>query len=413
MSIMKLFRNQSGKQRVGATIEIGSGSIAVAVIVSDPHVPHPEIVWAKREFAVLSAEYDFARSIKSMLTTLMNTMMALDSEGRSALQAAYGNAGIDTLQVSISAPWAYTISKIVEYESEAPFVITDSLIATLVEKANEETLAVLRESEKENNSGLTIMTRATTDITGNGYHTLTPVGQTASTITLTQVSAVAQNLMTAAVDDLRGRMFPRAALERYSTMLLFHSTIRGMYPEMTEYCLVDLTYEATELAIIRDGVLQYTTHTHVGINTLVRNLALRLDTPEADAASVLKRAYDADTLDTLSAKERTTVEALLGEYQAALEELFHETGDSLSIPKVLFLHSSYQHERFFDDYISAAAKAATSSSHTVHTLSHELMLTRYTGNSKVDLIKRNIDTGVLMAAQFFHKQVDRDDFTQA
>jgi hypothetical protein len=410
---MKLFSKQGGIRRVGATIEIGSGSIAAAVVVSHAERTHPEIIWVKREFATLSAEYDFARSIKSMLTTLMNVMMALDSEGRSALLAAYPGATIETLQISISAPWAYTISKIVEYESETPFTVTGSLINSLVDKANEETLAVIRESENELNSGLTIMTRATTDITGNGYHTLSPIGQTASVITLTQVSAVSQTLMTAAVDDLKARMFPKADLERYSTMLIFHSTIRGIYPEMTEYCLVDLTYEATELAIIRDGVLHYTTHTHIGINTLVRNLALRLDTPEADAASVLKRAYDADTLDVLSDKERRTIEALFTEYQTALEELFHETGDSLSIPKVLFLHSSYQHERFYDNYISAAAKAATSSSHTVHTLSHELMLTRYNGDSKIDLIKRDIDTAVLMAAQFFHKGVDSDGFTQA
>ncbi|MCU0678771.1 MAG: hypothetical protein MUF19_04330, partial [Candidatus Pacebacteria bacterium] len=169
---MKLFSNQSGNRRVGATIEIGSGSVAVAVIVSDTKLSHPHIVWAKREFATLSADYDFARSIKSMLTSLMNSMMLLDSEGRIALQATYPGATIDILQVSISAPWAYTISKIVEYESETPFTISGTLINSLVEKANEETMAVLRESEKENNSGLTIMTRATTDITGNGYHTM-------------------------------------------------------------------------------------------------------------------------------------------------------------------------------------------------------------------------------------------------
>ncbi len=412
INIMKLFSTHSGDRRIGATIEIGSGSVAVAVVVSEPTKRHPHIVWAKREFATLSADYDFARSIKSMLTSLMNSMMALDGDGRAALEATYPGTHIKTLQVSISAPWAYTISKIVEYESETPFVITETLINTLVEKANEETIAVLRESEKEHNSGLTIMTRATTDITGNGYHTLDPVGQTASSITLTQVSAVAQKLITTAVDDLKARMFARTSLERYSTMLIFHSTIRGIYPEMTEYCLVDLTYEATELAIIRDGVLQYTTHTHVGINTLIRNLAIRLDTPEADAESLFRRVFEADTLEVLTEKEQKVFETLLGEYQSALEELFHETGDSLSIPKILFLHSSYQHERFFDNYITAAAKAATSSSHTVHTLSHELMLTRFTGDSKVDLIKRNIDTGVLMAAQFFHKQLDTNNFTQ-
>ncbi len=409
---MKLFGSHDGEGRVGAIIEIGSGSVLTAIVVSETGAKQPTIVWAKREFANIGIDYDFARSIKSMLTALMNSMMALDSEGRAALDEAFPRHTIKTLQVSITAPWSYTISKVIEYENETPFTITAAMIDNLTEKANARTMEALSESEKERGSGLTIMTRATTDITANGYRTMNPVGQTASVVALTQVSAIAQNLMTSAIEDLRQRMFTKTKLERYSAMLVFHSTIKDLYPDMTEYCLVDLTYEATELAIVRDGVLQYTTYTPLGINTLVRNLAARLNTPEGDASTLLKRAYDADSLETLSAKEKETVSLLMKEYQDALEVLFHETGDSLAIPKILFLHSSYLHERFFDDYIAAAAKTATSSAHTVHTLSHDLMLTQFTGEQKIDLLKRGIDTGALMSAQFFHKQGSAARFTQ-
>ncbi|MFN3692763.1 MAG: hypothetical protein ACK4SL_01520 [Candidatus Paceibacteria bacterium] len=409
---MKLFSKSGGTSRVGAIIEIGSGSVLTAVVVSLTSEKQPTIVWAKREFATIGIDYDFARSTKSMLTALMNSMIALDSEGRAALAKSFPRHSIETLQVSITAPWSYTVSKVIEYESETPFTITSALIDNLTEKANQKTMEALSESEKEHGSGLTIMTRATTDITANGYRTMNPIGQTASVVTLTQVSAIAQNLITSAIEDLRQRMFTNTKLERYSAMLVFHSTIKDLYPDMTEYCLVDLTYEATELAIVRGGVLQYTTYTPIGINTLVRNLATRLDTPEGDAATILKRTYDADSLDCVTASEKEAITVLMNEYQNALESLFHETGDSLAIPKVIFLHSSYLHERFFDNYIAAAAKAATSSAHTVHTLSHDLMLTQFTGEQKIDLLKRRIDTGVLMSGQFFHKQGSATRFTQ-
>lgn len=409
---MTLFSKSGGATRVGAIIEIGSGSVLTAVVVSETGKKQPTIVWAKREFASIGSDYDFARSIKSMLTALMNSMIALDSEGRAALRESFPRLNIETLQVSITAPWSYTISKVIEYENEAPFTITSALIDNLTEKANQKTMEALSESEKEHGSGLTIMTRATTDVTANGYRTMNPIGQTASVVALTQVSAIAQNLMTSAIEDLRQRMFTRTKLERYSAMLVFHSTIKDLYPDMTEYCLVDLTYEATELAIVRDGVLQYTTYTPIGINTLVRNLATRLDIPQGDAETLLKRAYDADSLDSVTAGQKDAINLLMKEYQDALEALFHETGDSLAIPKILFLHSSYLHERFFDNYIAAAAKAATSSAHTVHTLSHDLMLTQFTGEQKIDLLKRGIDTGVLMSGQFFHKQGSAARFTQ-
>jgi len=181
---------------------------------------------------------------------------------------------------------------------------------------------------------------------------------------------------------------------------------------MTEYCLIDLTYEATELAIIRDGVLQYTTHTNIGINTLVRNFAQRLQVPEGDARTLLKNSYEADSTDGLKPSEKTTFTKLMNEYVEALEQLFHETGDALSIPKVIFLHGNTLHEQFFDNYISAAAKAATSSVHTIHNLSQELLAGKYTATDITQLGQNSIDTSTLLAAQFFHKQDCSRGFVQ-
>jgi len=409
---MSLFSRHHSEQRIGAIVEVGSGSVVTAIAVSTPDQSHPEIVWARREFANLSHEIDAEHSIKSMLATIMDSVMLLESEGRRALEAAYHGARIDTFQVSISAPWSYTVSKVISYDRDEPFTITNDLIESLITKANEQTLTLLAQNEFNQSAGLNIMTRATTAVMANGYPTADPTGQKAVSLALTQVSAIGQGLITSAVDDLRVKLFPRATLERYSTMLVFYSLMREMYPTTTECCLVDLTYEATEIAIIRDGVLQYSTHTAIGLNTLVRNLALRLDRPQADAESLLKRIYNEDSLDSLSEQERTAVTNLFGEYQNALESLFHETGDSLSIPKVIFLHSSFVHERYYDNIVADAAKAATGSSHTVHTLTHDLMLEKYTGESKIKILQKNHDTATLMACQFFHKQGSDQDFTQ-
>ncbi len=409
---MSLFRRTNGGRRIGAVVEVGSGSVVTALAVSDPHEAHPDIVWARREFANLSHDVDAEHSIKSMLATIMDSVMLLESEGRQALETSYPGAKIDTFQVSISAPWAYTVSKVITYEREEAFTVTNDLIESLIKKANEQTLEILHQNEFNQSAGLNIMTRATTDITANGYQTSNPIGQKVISLALTQVSAIGQGLITGAVEDLRHKLFPRATLERYSAMLVFYSLMRELYPTTTECCLVDLTYEATEIAIIRDGVLQYSTHTAIGLNTLARNLAIRLDRPQADADSLLKRIYNEDSLDTVSETERTAITNLLTEYQNALESLFHETGDSLSIPKVIFLHSSFVHERYFDNIIADAAKTATSSSHTVHTLTHDLMLGKYQGDSKIKILQKNLDTATLMACQFFHKQGSDQDFTQ-
>jgi cell division ATPase FtsA len=408
---MSLFSGSVRTKRFGALIEIGSGSVITSIVCSDPAATHPEIVWARREFASLPIQGDFTQNQKNVLAALVNCVMLLDSEGRSALHERYGSVAIDTVQVSISAPWSHTISKVITYTQNDTFSITTDLIDDLIKQANEQTVAAIETALRDQTHQLTIMTRATTDITANGYQTFSPIGQTASRLTLTQVSAVADTLMTDAVADLTEHLFAKAQVERYSTTLMYHCIARELYGTMTEYCLVDITYEATELAIVRDGVLQYATFTLVGINTMVRNIAHKLGIPEADADSMLKAVFLRDSTDTLPPAAAETIALVLAEYEQALTLLFTETGDSLTIPKVLFLHSNYHQERYLDDVISAAAKKVTCSTHTVHTLTTEIYAKLYSEEA-TNVAEIKYDTSVIMAAQFFHKQHHCNDFTQ-
>lgn len=396
--------------RYGAVIEIGSGSVITAIVASNNTATHPDIIWSKREFALIGTHHTPDQAVKEMLTTLMNAMMNLDSEGRATLYQTNPTAHIDTVQVSVAAPWAYTISKIVRYEHDEPFVISENLIESLTHTANERTLAVITESREEGHGAIAVMTRATTDITANDYRTMRPIGKTARTLSLTQVSAVGQQLIVAAISDLKDKLFADATLERYSSMLIFHSIIRELYGSITEFCLVEMTYEATELAIIRDGVLHYSTHTPIGINTLIRNIAITLDIPDPEARTLMRHVSESGLTD-LTAREQEAITAIFAEYQSALESLFHETGDSLAIPKILFLHGNMQFEQLFDDYMIAAARAATSSSHTVHCLSAEILASQY-GTDRSTIAAAGHDTAILMAAQFFHKHHHRASFIQ-
>lgn len=400
----QLFRKKEGTQ-YGALIEVGSASVSVGIVESNPKLTHPNIIWSKREFAYINKDYDMEQSQKSLLTTLMNSFMTLDSAGRSALLEHNSSARLSKLQVSISAPWAHTISKVVEYEKEKEFEITADMINSLALNASERTLASLQDSINNSNNKLSIITKAITDVSGNGYQTTNPVGQIVNSLSITQVSALAETSITAGLKDLSTKLFPDISCEMFSTMIIFHTITKDLYPTMSEYCLVNLTYEATEIAIVRADVLQYTTHCGIGVNTLIRNLSIRLKTTEADAATIINNTNYESTTKT----EREAVSRLLSEYQTALEDLFLETGDSLVIPKVVFLHAAYQQEQFFYNTIITAARKATNSSHTIHTISSDLLSTFYKADEKQSILTQGSDTAILLAAQFFHKQALLND----
>ncbi len=409
---MSLFSHTDATVRFGAVIEIGSGSVLASIVKSDRSKSSPEIIWSKREYATKRAESDTAVNAKAVITALMNAILLLENDGTKLMRVRYPHTKITHVQVSMTAPWSYTISKVIGYTKETPFEITETLLSSLIEAAQKKVTEELKENELASELGLAIMTRATTDIQANDYKIDDPIGKHASSLTLTQVSAVAQTYLTDAVLDIKNKVFKHANLEQFSFMLMFHCIIREFNNQLSEYCLIDVTFEATEIGVVRGGILRYCTHTPIGISTLARTIATILNIPLAEAYAFLKEPYFSHAMESLTTDKRAEVEVVFDEYQNNLATLFKETGDTLSIPKILFMHGESQSENFFSVQLTAAAKKATGSVHTVHKVSSELLTNTYDADEKKALLTITDDTAMLVAAQFFHKQHHCNDFIQ-
>jgi cell division ATPase FtsA len=409
---MKLFSKPQPEIRIGAVVEIGSGSVLVSIIRSDATKTIPEVIWSKREYAVKRKDSNTAINAKAVITALMNAVLLLESEGRGSLEQQYPKSKIEHLQVSMTAPWSYTITKVIGYNQTESFEITEALLGSLIEAAQKKITEELKENELASELGLAIMTRATTDIQANDYKISNAVGKTATNLTLTQVSAVAQTYVTDAIEELHSKIFAKAKLERFSFMLMFHCIIRELYNDLNEYCLIDITYEATEIGVVRGGILRYCTHAPIGISTLARTIAQILNIPLEEAHAFLKEPYHTHAMESLSEDKRAEVLVIFDEYQQNIAKLFKETGDKLTIPKILFMHGGHQVEDFFSVQILAAAKIATNLSHAVHSVTTELLTTNYNADEKKRLLTISSDTAMLVAAQFFHKQHHCSDFIQ-
>lgn len=409
---MSLFHSTNTTVRYGVVIEIGSGSVLVSIIKSDQALLHPDCIWSKREYAPRRTESNLVMSAKNVMTSLMNAMLLVESEGKKVLKEHDPAAHLYHIQVSISAPWSYTITKVINYTEEAAFTITNGLLQGLMDAAQKKITEELHENELATDLGLTIMTRATTDIQVNGYKIANPVGQTGESVTLTQVSAVAQAYLTESISDLQEKILPKATVERFSFMLMFHCIIRDLHHQMTEYCLIDITDEATEIGIVRDGILRYCTHTITGTSSLARSIAEALAIPIDEAHALLSEPYHTRALATLTGPRLEKLTAIFTEYRKAITALLHETGDTLSIPKTVFLHGGSQAEDFFCRQIEQAAKDATNSTHTVHRVTAELITADYTTDDAKTELNPAVDTALLVAAQFFHKQHHCNDFIQ-
>lgn len=407
---MGFFSLGQNKIRYGVLIDIGSGSVLVSIIASDPAKTYPDIIWSKREYTPLRHINQVADSAKSVMTSLMNVLMTLDSEGRKTFFEKTGQHKLHNIQVAISAPWSYTVTKTISYQNNEEFEVSFTLIEELLRTAQQKAQEEMLENEKVNNLGLEIVARTTIQVMANGYPVEITGKQKALSLKVAEASAVVQEYLIKAIDDLQEKVFPSTNLKKYSFMLPYFYIIRDLNSTTSEYCLIDVTYESTEIGIVRDGVLNYCTHTPYGSFSIAREISNTLSVPLAEAYGYLCNQDFSSYIIKYTEKQKKEIEQIIESYRMHLAEIFKETGDSLSIPKRIYLHSDLKTESFFNKQIAEAATLATGAQHAVYDVTTELLTKHYPNDISNALKASEQDTALLISAQFFHSLHLHDKF---
>lgn len=396
-----LFTRRSSGISYGANFEIGSGSVLVSIVASDSRQSLPTIIWSHREFAAGKYHTTIDQAAKSIVTALVQAAMILDGEGRRALREYHTHAKISHMHVTVSAPWSYTIAKTIEYKKEEPFTITLDLVEELAHAAVGKIKEDITEADPVQELGLSITTRAITTITANQYRLESPYNKQAKELALTEVCSVVQDYLISTITDIHHKLFPRSELQIISFMLAYRTALRHFVHSESDFCLIDITHNATELGIIRDGTLRYCTHATIGISTLAHSISQALDIPFDNALAFMKEPHHTTVMSTLTATQKEKLEVVLTAFQNKLVELFHETGDTLSIPKTIYFHTSHHLEPFFETLIRQAAKQATITTHWLHPVTSDLLNKIYSDKERKRLITTT-DTALLVSALFFH-----------
>lgn len=406
---MSLFSFTKSSERIGALVDIGSASVLVAIVSSVQGREFPHVIWSHREHTPLKQIDSLEQSAKAVMTSLMNALMKLDSEGRRALHEYNTTSKIPVLHCTVAAPWSYTVTKSINYNQTEPFELTKSLIEELLKSAGKTIAEELKENDVTSNLGLQVISRSTSSLQANGYQIEGPREQLATTLTLSLVSAVTQQYLLDNLNNLKEKLVPEAEIQATSYMLAFYSTASQVYAHMTDVCLVHISYEATEIGVVRDGVLAYTTHTPFGSFSLAREISAITGAPLFEAFQYLRSDNPLSFMEGLSDAKRIDVEQMLEAYVAKLQSLFMETGDDLSIPKKIIIHADLKSETFFKDIINNAAKRILKSDPDIKMITPNLF-NEMTHGAFAHKPQELPDSAMLVSAQFFHTDDDQRFF---
>lgn len=407
---MSLFGIGSNKDRYGVIIDVGSGSVLTAIVHSCAHEKHPNILWAHREQVPLRNIDSLEQSAKALVAALIDASMLLDSEGRKALHKINPSAKLSEVQCGISAPWSYTITKTINYKQDEPFIVSDDLINDLLITINSKIENDLQSDETMRTLGLQVVTHATMSVLANGYRIDRPEGQQAKELAVSRANVVTHGYMVDALNEVHDKLFTGTKLHKTSYILMLNTITNELLQKSNDLCLVDITYEATEIGVIRDGVLSYCTHTPFGSFSLAREIAATINVPLHEAFGYLHTEKPYNFKLSLASAQQQEVDEIFEAYTTRISELFHETGDELSIPKNIILHSDLKSETLFADIIDRAAKRAIKTEPTITTISSEIFRKYYKDGEVGPQGPLPSDTAMLVSAQFFHTEWNRSTF---
>jgi hypothetical protein len=316
-----------------------------------------------------------------------------------ALKLVDDRAHISKIFVTCSSPWAYTVARSAQYQSNEPFKVTKSIITDLVLGAEHEIFAHVAEVSGRADTEYTIVEKATVDISINDYPVTAPFGLKGTSLGLSHIAGLIPKELLDITEEAQEKVFPEAEMRAHTYMLVIYCVVRDILPKTHSVCIVDVTGDATEFGIVEHNLLIDNTYIPHGTQTLIRNVAKAKGNPLADLESQLSEYTRAVCTD------ETPLGNAVAHYRAQLTQGINTILEHRSLPKTILItaHAQYQAvcKAILEDTLR---EMGLGTDHEVITLPESTVSEVMQGTSP--------DVYLAMSARFFHKLHGCADITE-
>ncbi|MCB9819332.1 hypothetical protein H6789_01290 [Candidatus Nomurabacteria bacterium] len=350
---------------LGVVLDISDAIVNIGIVISKEEQSLPEIVWSHQEKVTATDSLNNTES--RLMVSLLNAFTELGNSGFVSLRKKGINKLPSLIQVAITAPLAYTVSRTVSVSSDKPFKVTQKLFDELEKKAGDEARKLCESQLMTKDLDLEMLANSTVSLTVNGYPTHYPFKSTATEVKLCQMITLSSKVIVAELNKLKNKILPEADIDIDSFMSIYFRAVLEVAPNTTEACFINSTLKGAELMVMRESLPVSSTYV----------------------------AVTATGGTAVGALPAATSSVLLQD----LTTLFKNTGDGLSLPKRLYLHSNVLTESSLVPLLESASKAATGVTHKVHQTTTEFFSPTKSGANSL-----------ACSAYVFHKKLYEDRY---
>ena len=403
---MGLFSSKGSKggEQIVAIFDVGSGSIGAAIATIST-AKLPDIIWSKRVQLPTQTSLSYEQLVKSMLATLLDISLELQSNGVPLLKKAGKRAKLDDVFFAFASPWYSMQAKVFKIEKEESYELTEQFVKNLIKKEE----AVFAEAskkasaDKKQNQPPVLIERKVIQTSLNGYIVSDPYKKPVRHAQIDLVLSAVPAYIHDKASEIKNQLLnKRSGGIFHSFILPAFIVTRDIFHGNTSFLQIDISGEVTDVATVHKGTIVDATSFPYGKNYVIREIAKKFNISVEQSLGMLHTYMAGES----TADETTRIRTALVDVHKVWLDAFYETVARIStevpLPKNIYVTVDDDFGEWFKQTILAGDFSEYALSKTPFRITHlsTKLLSNYVTHSK---LTAELDPFLALEAIFLRK----------
>lgn len=368
---MGFFSRSKNKEKIVAIFDIGSGSVAGAIVKIFPSVngsqPEPIIIAQSRIDITFQDSLDFETFFVDMQKSLFS----------SATQIYNMKVGApEEIICVLASPWYVGETRKLHLEKVEPFLVSRSVVDGLVNDELKNLSENYKKKYEEVDGSSTLVESKIFQSRLNGYLVDNPLDKYAKSLDLYLFVGISPEICLARIREGLERVFHHVPVTFTTFLSSIFAGAQERFGDNDAYFLIDIRGELTDIAIVTSNVLISAVSFPVGKHGIIRAFK-EFGMPEGQARSMIS-LHTNNMLNDKSKKEMTeTVEQVQKSWSKMFEKSLALLPKTIAIPQMIFLITDIDTGLWFREVIADGIQIGDNAERkkfTVTTLGGQLFL---------------------------------------
>lgn len=340
---MGFFSSSKKGGELVALFDIGSSSVAGALVYLKKN-DKPQVIFSCRERFEVGTEFKFD-------LFLNNTLKSLDLVATKISQAKLGSP--KKFFCTLSSPWYGSQTRVVRFSKSESFVFNNKLADDLLEKEMSVFKAENAEKYSDFQGRMLPIELKNMKMLLNGYPTNEPIGQKAQELEMTIFISMSSEEFMTKVQEVVFKHFHRDNIKFSSFAFVAFAVARDFFAKHSNFILVDVGGELTELSMVKQDVLVGSASFPKGINFMVRALAEANNSSLSEARSLINLLRDDHASESVKQSVGPVINKVKNDWLAGFQNALANLSHDISVPSHVFISINDEFADFFSEVIKS------------------------------------------------------------